>query len=130
MNVPSNLKYSKSDEWVLVEGNLITIGVTDFAQDQLSDVVFWEPTVDVDDRVKKGDAIATLESVKAAADVNAPAGGVIVEMNVKLEETPELVNSSPYKEAWMIKIEVDDLSDLDNLMDADSYTRYCEDRGH
>jgi glycine cleavage system H protein len=121
MNFPKELKYTESDEWVKVEGNIATIGITDRAQDALSDIVFFEANVSVDDDVEKGDAVATVESVKSAADVNAPVSGKIVEINEDLGDSPETVNSDPYGEAWMVKIELSDASELEDLMDADTY---------
>jgi glycine cleavage system H protein len=106
MNYPADLKYSENDEWIRIEGNTGTIGITDFAQDQLSDVVFVEIIVEPDEDLNQGDACATVESVKAAADVYLPVGGTITELNEDLLDTPELVNSDPYGEAWMVKIEL------------------------
>jgi glycine cleavage system H protein len=130
MNTPANLKYTKTDEWVLVEGINATIGVTDFAQSQLSDVVFVEITVDVDDSVKKQAHIATIESVKAAADVNLPVSGKVIAINQKLADTPEQINSDPFGAAWMVKIEISDLSELDQLLDAKAYEEFCSTRSH
>jgi glycine cleavage system H protein len=129
MNIPGNLKYTKSDEWVLLEGNTATIGISDFAQNQLSDIVYVEYLVDPDDEIKADSGIATLESVKAAADVNSPVGGTVLEVNETLPDVPESINSSAY-DAWMIKIEVSDTSALDKLMDAAAYEKYCQEREH
>ncbi len=130
MNIPENLKYANSDEWLSIDGNIATLGVTDYAQDQLSDVVFVEVTVDQGESVKKNTHVATIESVKAAADVNVPVSGTILEINEALPNTPELVNSDPYGKAWMIKIELADPAELNSLMDAKAYADYCETRGH
>ena len=130
MNVPENLKYTNSDEWISVEGNTATLGVTDFAQDQLSDVVFVEVTVEKGQTVKKLAHVATVESVKAAADVNIPVSGKILETNDALPNSPELVNSDPFGKAWMIKFEILDAAELASLMDAKAYTHYCSTRGH
>lgn len=130
MNIPSNLKYSKSDEWVLVEKQLATIGVTDFAQDQLSDIVFWEANVEENEQVKKGAVIATLESVKAAGEVLAPVTGKVIKINSDLANTPEVVNSDPYGKAWMIKIEMEKPDELNTLMDAVAYKKDTESREH
>jgi glycine cleavage system H protein len=130
MNVPTDLKYTKADEWIRVEGNTATLGVTDYAQDQLSDIVFVEVTVAADDEVKKGDIAATLESVKAAADVNFPVSGTVTEINEDLAQNPEIVNSDPYGEAWMVKFELSNSSEVDALMDAAAYEKYCEERSH
>ncbi len=130
MNTPANLKYTKTDEWVLVEGKIATIGVTDFAQSQLSDVVFVEITVDVDDIVKKQAHIATIESVKAAADVNLPVSGKVTAINQNLADTPEQINSDPFGTAWMVKIEISDPSELTQLLDAKGYEEFCSTRSH
>lgn len=130
MNTPENLKYSKTDEWVSVDGNIATIGITDYAQDQLSDIVFVEIVVSIGDTVKPGDTLASLESVKAAADVNCPVSGKVVEVNEALAQTPETVNSDPYGKAWMVKIELKDTSELGSLMDAAGYEKYCAERSH
>lgn len=129
MNIPSDLKYTPNDEWIRVEGNSGTVGITDFAQNQLSDIVYVEIVVAVGDQVKKGDACATLESVKAAADVYLPAGGVVTAINEALPDTPEKVNSDPYGEAWMVKIELSDPGELDGLLDAAAYQKVVEEKG-
>jgi len=128
MNTPKGLKYAKTDEWVKVEGDVATIGITDFAQDQLSDVVYVELMNDEGDKVKKGDTIATVESVKAAADVNFPASGEVIAINEALADTPEVLNSDPFDAGWMIKIKLDDPSELDDLMDAAAYDSYNAER--
>ncbi len=130
MNIPADLKYASSDEWVKVEGNVATIGVSDFAQDQLSDVVFVEISVSAGDSLKKNTPIATLESVKAAADVNSPVTGKVLEVNEDLAQDPEKVNSDPYGEAWMIKVELSNPAELDSLMDGAAYEKYCGERSH
>jgi glycine cleavage system H protein len=130
MSNPKELKFAKSDEWVKVDGQIATIGVSEFAQSQLSDIVYLEYLVDVDDEVSQGDSCATLESVKAAADVNTPISGKIVALNESLLDEFESINSDPFGKAWMIKIEMNDTSELDKLMDADQYTKYCEEREH
>lgn len=130
MNTPANLKYTKTDEWVLVEGKIATIGVTDFAQSQLSDVVFVEIPVDAGEELKKQAHIATIESVKAAADVNLPVSGKVVETNQKLADSPELINSDPYGAAWMLKLEISDPNEITQLMDAKTYEEYCSTRSH
>ena len=128
MKIPTDLKYSENDEWVRVEGNTGTIGITDYAQDQLSDVVFVEIIVEPDESHALGDACATVESVKAAADVYLPVGGTVTEFNEDLLDNPELVNSDPYGEAWMVKIELSDPSQLDALLDAGAYQKHCDER--
>jgi glycine cleavage system H protein len=125
MNIPADLKYTQNDEWIRVEGSTGTVGITDYAQDQLSDVVFVEVIAQVGESLAKGDACATVESVKAAADVYLPVGGVILEVNEKLPDTPEIVNTDPYGAAWMVKMEISDLSQLDELLDAAAYEKHC-----
>lgn len=128
MNIPPELKYTDNDEWIRIEGSSGTIGITDFAQDQLSDVVFVEIIAEPDETLDQGDACATVESVKAAADVYIPVGGTITAINEDLLDTPELVNTDPYGAAWMVKIEITDPIQLDGLLDADTYQKQCEER--
>lgn len=128
MNFPANLKYTESDEWILVEGNMGTIGITDFAQDQLSDIVFLEITAAVDDELAKGDAYGEIESVKAASEVNMPVDGVVREINEGLMDKPEKVNDDPYGEAWMLKFEITEPSQIEDLIDAPAYEKYCKER--
>lgn len=129
MNAPKELKYASSDEWVLIADGTATLGVTDYAQDQLSDVVFFEATVAVGDVIEKNAIIATIESVKAAADVKTPMSGKVIEINGDLSNTPELINSDPFGAAWILKLELSDPSQADAMMDADAYTAFCETRG-
>jgi glycine cleavage system H protein len=124
MNIPADLRYTKNDEWIRVEGNIGTVGITDFAQDQLSDIVFVEVIPAEGDELSQGDTCATLESVKAAADVYLPVGGKVVAVNEALPDTPELVNSDPYGQAWLLKIEISDSSELDELLDAGAYEAF------
>jgi len=128
MKTPKDLKYTKSDEWIKVDGDQATVGITDFAQDQLSDIVYVELLMDEEDSIAKGDSIATIESVKAAADVNTPASGTITAINEDLEDTPELLNSDPFEAGWIIKMTLDDPSELDGLMSAEDYEAYNEER--
>lgn len=128
MNIPPELKYTDNDEWIRIEGSSGTIGITDFAQDQLSDVVFVEIIAEPDETLDQGDACATVESVKAAADVYIPVGGTITAINEDLLDTPELVNTDPYGSAWMVKIKITDPIQLAGLLDADTYQKLCEER--
>ncbi len=121
MNIPTNLKYTQNDEWINVDGNIGVVGITDFAQSQLSDIVYVEIILSVGDEVKKGDSTASIESVKAAADVYIPVSGRIIEVNESLSNTPETLNNDPYGEGWMVKIELSNLTELGELMDANSY---------
>lgn len=130
MNIPANLKYTSNDEWLKVEGKTGVIGITDFAQEQLSDIVFVEVIVAVGDTVKKGDSCATVESVKAAADVYMPASGKVIAINEGLPDAPETVNKDAYGEAWMVKIELSDPAELDMLLDAAGYEKHCEESQH
>lgn len=128
MNYPNDLKYSQQDEWVRLEGTLATIGITDYAQDALSDIVFLEYLVSQGDQATKGDALGTVESVKAASDVYFPLSGKVIEVNEALLEQPDLVNSDPYGLAWMVKIEVADSSEADAMMDAAAYQAFNQSR--
>ena len=128
MLVPQELKYQKTDEWVKVENGIAIIGITDFAQDSLSDVVFVEFAIDPDDEISAGDSLATIESVKAAAEVVFPVSGKVLEVNQILTDTPELLNSEPYTGGWLAKVQVSDESELDKLMDSAAYDAYCQDR--
>jgi glycine cleavage system H protein len=130
MLIPGDLKYTKTDEWIKVQGNTGTIGITDYAQSQLSDVVFVEIITRVGENAKKGTLCATLESVKAAADVNFPISGKVLEINDKLPGSPEIVNSDPYDKSWMAKVELADPSELSSMMDAAAYEVYCQERSH
>jgi glycine cleavage system H protein len=126
-NTPSDLKYRDSDEWIRVDGNTATIGISDYAQDQLNDIVFVE-LPEVGTTFAKGDVFGVVESVKAASDLHIPVGGTVTEVNTAAEEEPELLNTDPYDKGWIIKITLDDASELDALMDSDAYDTYCEDR--
>lgn len=129
MNIPADLKYTPNDEWIRVEGNTGTVGITDFAQNQLSDIVFVEIVVAVGDEVKKGDSAATLESVKAAADVYMPVGGKVIAVNEDLPGKPETVNSDPYGEAWMVKVEIANPGEVQALLDAAAYEKNTQEKG-
>lgn len=128
MNIPADLKYTKNDEWIRVEGNTGTIGITDYAQDQLSDIVFVEIIAEVGETLEQGATCATVESVKAAADVYMPVSGKVIAVNEQLPDKPELVNSDPYGQAWMVKVEITNPQELEGLLDADAYTKHCEAR--
>ena len=126
MNIPENLKYTESNEWVKLEGKTGTIGISDFAQDQLSDIVFAEIIVNEGDTVKKGDTIATIESVKAAADVYSPVTGNVISANEDLSGAPEVINTDPYGAAWIIKIELSDPAEVNALLDAVAYDKLIQ----
>lgn len=124
MNTPTDLKYTQNDEWIRVEGNVGTIGITDHAQEQLSDIVYVEVVAGVGEEVSAGATCATVESVKAAADVYMPVSGKVVAVNEDLPDTPEVINSDPYGAAWMVKIELSDPAELEKLLDAAGYEAY------
>jgi len=130
MDFPSDLKYTESDEWVRLEGKVATVGVTDYAQDQLSDLVFFEITAAVGETVSKRQTIGAIESVKAAADLYSPVSGKLKEINESLAGAPELVNSDPYGAGWMARVELSDPGELDGLMDSAAYQKHCEERSH
>lgn len=122
-NVPNNLKYSKEHEWVRVEGNRAVIGITDFAQSELGDIVFVElPEAGAD--LAQNTTFGTVESVKTVSDLYAPISGTIVEVNAALVDSPEKVNEAPYEEGWMIVVEIKDAGELDSLLSPDDYTAY------
>jgi len=125
MNVPSNLKYTKSDEWF--DPSTGASGITDYAQNQLSDIVFVELLVDEGEEVAAGKAIASVESVKASAEIYAPAAGKVSAVNKGLTDKPEILNSDPFGDGWMIKIEGGSAGDV---MDSAEYEKYCEERAH
>jgi glycine cleavage system H protein len=123
MEFPEDLKYSKEHEWVLVEDNVATVGITDYAQDQLGDIVFVELPA-IDDKVSKEDAFGVVESVKAVSDIYAPVSGKVLEVNDDLPDNPEMVNEDAYGDGWMIKIEMNDPDELQELMTAAEYEEY------
>lgn len=120
MNIPSDLKYTKDHEWVKVDGDIATVGVTDFAQGELGDIVYVEVET-VDETMEAEEIFGTVEAVKTVSDLFLPLSGEIIEFNSSLEDEPEKVNTDPYGEGWMIKIKCSDLSQLDNLLSADDY---------
>jgi len=128
MAFPQDLKYTKNDEWLRVEGEQGTIGITDYAQQQLSDIVFFETTVAVGEAVAKGATCATVESVKAAAEVYLPVAGTVTSVNAKLPASPEQINTDPYGAAWMVQVKLSSPADLKDLLDAAAYEAYCRER--
>jgi len=122
MNFPSKLKYTNDHEWISVEGNIGTIGITEYAQGELGDVVF----VDIDpnlSEIKIGESFGTIEAVKTVSELFGPCSGKITEINSGLADSPELVNSDPYGKGWMVKVEINNMSDLDNLLDSEAYKK-------
>ena len=120
MKIPENLKYTNDHEWVRVEGNIGILGVTDYAQGELGDVVFLDIDPDLKE-ISKGNSLGTIEAVKTVSDIFAPFTGNVIEINKKLSESPELVNTDPYGEGWMIKAKISNPSDLNDLLDANAY---------
>ena len=120
MNIPSDLKYTKDHEWIKVEGDQITVGITDFAQSELGDIVYVEVET-LDETLKAEEVFGTVEAVKTVSDSFLPVSGEIVAFNEALEDEPEKVNTDPYGEGWMVKVKVTDVSELDNLMSAEDY---------
>ena len=125
MNIPTDLKYSREHEWVRVEGNLATIGITDYAQEELGDIVNVE-LPDEGDEIHKDEAFGAVESVKASSEVFSPVSGKIAEVNEPLMDAPEMINEDPYDEGWMVKVEISDSSELNDLMDAAGYEQYIQ----
>ena len=129
MNFPADLKYTRSDEWVCVEGSTATTGLSDYAQSQLSDIVYVElPAVGT--MLKQGEAWGSVESVKAAAEVNMPVGGTVTAVNESLKDKPEVVNGDPYGAGWMVKFTLANAAELNGLMDTAAYQKYCDERAH
>jgi glycine cleavage system H protein len=122
MDLPSELKYTKDHEWIRIEGKIATIGITDFAQGELGDIVYVDVDT-IDETVDKDAVFGTVEAVKTVSDLFMPMAGEVVEFNEVLEDEPELVNSDPYGKGWMIKVAVSDGAELDNLMDVDAYKK-------
>jgi len=120
MNIPAELKYTKDHEWVKIEGDVITVGITDFAQSELGDIVYVEVET-VDETLDAEEVFGTVEAVKTVSDLFLPVSGEIIEFNEGLEDEPELVNSDPYGAGWMIKVKVTDISELDNLLSSEAY---------
>jgi glycine cleavage system H protein len=123
MNVPKNLKYAKSHEWVRVEGDIAVVGITDHAQHELTDVVYVE-TPAVDSRVEAGKECAVVESVKSASDIYAPVSGDVVAVNEELSSAPELLNQDPYDKGWIFKIKISDPDELGELLNPDDYAHH------
>jgi len=122
MKIPENLRYTKDHEWILIEGKTGTIGITDYAQGELGDVVF----IDIDPNlkeIKRGQSFGAIEAVKTVSDLYAPCNGKVLEINSALANSPEIVNSDPYGGGWMVKIEIKDLDELEDLLDSKAYSQ-------
>ncbi|GAA4276940.1 glycine cleavage system protein GcvH [Aquimarina mytili] len=120
MNIPSELKYTKDHEWIKIDGDIATVGITDFAQSELGDIVYVEVET-VGEELEQEEVFGTVEAVKTVSDLFLPLTGEIIEFNETLESDPELVNSDPYGEGWMVKIKISDASQVDDLLSADGY---------
>jgi len=120
MNIPNNLKYTKDHEWIRLEGDFVVVGITDFAQKELGDIVYVEIET-LDQTLNKDEIFGTVEAVKTVSDLFLPLSGKIVEFNENLETNPELVNTDPYGEGWMIKVNISDVSEIEKLLSADDY---------
>lgn len=128
VEIKPDLRYTKSHEWVKIDGDTITVGVSDFAQSELGDITYLE-LPEPGDSVSKSEPLGVIESVKAATDIYSPATGEIVEANDQVIDAPEAVNSSPYDDAWLVRIKVSDTSELDELMDSAAYEKFVEAEG-
>ncbi|AUC21439.1 glycine cleavage system protein H [Polaribacter sejongensis] len=125
MNLPSELKYTKDHEWIKIEGDVATVGITEFAQGELGDIVYVDVDT-LDDTVEEGEVFGSVEAVKTVSDLFMPLSGEVIEFNEELEEEPELVNSDPYGKGWMIKIKTSDSSQINDLLDAAAYQELIE----
>lgn len=128
MSVPTDRKYTRTHEWVLVEGDIATIGITDYAQNELGDITYVE-LPGVGDALGRSDSFGIVESVKAASDIYMPVGGEVTEANGETEDTPEMLNESPYEGAWLIRVKISDAQELDELLDHESYAKFLEEEG-
>lgn len=121
MKIPEDLKYTKDHEWIKIEGNVATVGVTDFAQSELGDIVFVEIET-LDEELEGEEVFGSVEAVKTVSDLFMPLGGTVIEINENIESSPELVNSDPYGDGWMIKIEINDPAEIENLLSSEAYS--------
>jgi glycine cleavage system H protein len=120
MNIPENLKFTKDHEWVSIEGNIATVGITEFASNELGDIVFIEVET-IDENLDKEESFGSIEAVKTVSEMFMPIGGTVIEFNEALEDAPELINSDPYGEGWIIRIEMSNPAELEELLDSKSY---------
>ena len=128
LNHPANLKYTKSDEWVRVEGEQAVIGITDYAQDQLGDIVYIELPWNASETISHESKFGDIESVKATSELMSPLSGEVVKVNEQLKDTPELINDSPYEDGWMLVVKFSNPAELDSLMDSAQYQSYLQGR--
>ena len=122
MNTPDNLKYTKEHEWCKIDDNIAVVGITDFAQGELGDIVFVE-FPNLNDEIKQNDTVGTIEAVKTVADIYSPLSGTIIEINESLESEPNLINDSPYDNGWIFKIKINSKDEFNNLLDSNSYKK-------
>ncbi len=125
MNIPENLKFTNDHEWVKVEGENAYVGITDFAQNELGDIVFVEVET-IDETLEKEEPFGTIEAVKTVSDLLLPVGGTIIELNEKLEDAPDLINKDPYGDGWIVKVKLTNPADVDDLLDAAAYRNLIE----
>ena len=126
MNIPNDLLYTQTHEWIRVDGNRCTIGITDYAQEQLGDIIDYDAP-DVDDDVSKGEELGALETDKAAAEIYAPVAGTIISVNEEIEDQPEVVNNDPYGSGWLVVLEISDTEEIKSLLSSDDYAKVIED---
>jgi len=124
MNFPAELKYAQTDEWVRVENGIAIVGISDYAQDALGDVVYFEFSVEAGDQVKAGGQLGQVDSAKASSEVILPVSGVVTEINEAVSDNAEIINNDPYGEAWLVKIKMDNPAELENLLTAEAYKAY------
>ncbi len=122
MNIKSELKYTKDHEWIEINGNTATVGITDYAQGELGDIVYVEVET-VDESLKREEVFGSVEAVKTVSDLFIPVSGKVIEVNQKIEDSPEIINEDPYGDGWIIKMEIDDDNELNDLLDADAYAK-------
>jgi len=125
MNIPDKINYTKEHEWCIVKDDIATIGITDFAQSELGDIVFVE-FPEIDNEIKKDDAVGTIEAVKTVADIYSPLSGKIIEVNTSLEDEPNLINDDPYKSGWIFKLKIIDMNEKDSLLNSNEYKDLIE----
>jgi len=125
MNIPSDLRYTKDHEWIKIEGNTATVGITEFAQSELGDIVFVEIET-LDEYLEQGQTFGTIEAVKTVSDLFMPMSGKVVDINDEVNESPDIVNKDPYVKGWLIRLEVDKLSEADELLDSEAYKKLIE----
>lgn len=128
LNYPADLKYTRSDEWIRVDGDQAVIGITDYAQDQLGDIVYIELPWDLSQQAEREAKFGDIESVKATSELISPISGAIVKVNEQLKDRPELINDDPYAQGWMIAVQLSDPSELDSLLSAEQYQNHLEGR--